>query len=403
MVFAVTAKDASGARVNFRREAESQALLSVELRAEGMLILSVKEVREVHSPWSSLDPRWLLPMSGFDVEVGLRQLASMIRSDVTLLMALQTVEEQASRPRAWDAWRRVRESIFHGGSLADAFGAQSRRFGEIAVRLAEVGERSGELENALSRAADQLESRRNLRTVVLNALVYPVLTLLLAVAVSGYLVLVVIPKIGEFLSAGGVDLPPLTQALLDFSDWVRVNGLWILSCCGGATILWFALRLFEPGRESEDVLLLRLPVVGRIFRLSGTALFSRAMQIMTESGVTLLDALGTVSQLMVNRRFRRRVSAAREAVIRGSSLSNALAPAREFFPMLCRMAAVGEVTGSLAEAFGETARFHEMLLALAVKRLGMLMEPVMICVTGLIVGFVYIAFFMALFAIAGSN
>ena len=98
-----------------------------------------------------------------------------------------------------------------------------------------------------------------------------------------------------------------------------------------------------------------------------------------------------------------RAAAAHDGVLRGLPLSESLAPATEFMPMLARMAAVGEVSGSLSEAFGETARFHEMLLALAVKRFGMLIEPVMIVITGCIVGFVYIAFFMALFAIAGTN
>ena len=92
-----------------------------------------------------------------------------------------------------------------------------------------------------------------------------------------------------------------------------------------------------------------------------------------------------------------------DVLTRGAALAESLRPAREFMPMLARMAAVGEVTGSLADSFGEVARFHEMLLALAIKRFGMLIEPVMICVTGGIVGFVYIAFFMAIFAIAGAG
>jgi len=150
-------------------------------------------------------------------------------------------------------------------------------------------------------------------------------------------------------------------------------------------------------------MLLKLPVAGRILRLSGTALFARSIQIMTESGVPLLDALSTSARLMSNRRFRRRANAAHDGVMRGQSLADSLSPAVEFMPMLVRMAAVGEVSGSLPESFGETAQFHEMMLTMAVRRFGMLIEPVMIVVTGGIVGFVYIAFFMALFAIAGTN
>ena len=403
MLFEVTARDQAGVLRTFSREAETRDALVLGLRAEKLLVLGVREVavaRELPPLWH---PSWLRPVTGFDVEMGLRQLASMLRSGVTLLKGLATVQEQAISPRAKRTWQRVKKQVFGGGSFAAALADQPRRFGEIVVRLAEVGEKSGELEHALTRAADQMEARRNLRTAVVNALLYPVIAVLMAVGVSAYLVVAVIPKLAEFLQSGGAALPPVTQALMDFSAWVNANGLAILAGIGCAVAVWVAVRLVAAGREAEDALLLRVPVAGRILRLSGTALFARAMQIMTESGVTLLDSLATSARLMSNRRFRRRAIAAHDGVMRGQSLAESLAQGVEFMPMLRRMAAVGEVSGSLPETFGETARFHEMLLAVAVKRFGMLIEPVMIVVTGGIVGFVYIAFFMALFAIAGTN
>jgi len=402
MVFSATVRDPEGVRRTVSREAESREAFVARLRSERFLVLSVEEADESAALPPRWHPAWLKPMTGFDVEMGLRQLASMLKSGVALLSALATVEEQATCPRASLAWRRVRESVFAGGSFADALERQSKRFGEITVRLADVGERSGELEHALTRAADQMEARRNLRTAVVNALVYPLITVAMAIGVSSYLVVAVIPKLAEFLREGGVELPGMTMALMDFADFVKANGLAILGWTGAAVAVWIVGRLFSRTREIEDVLLLRIPVTGRILRLSGTALFARAMQIMVESGVTLLDALDVSGRLMSNLRYRRRVRAARDGVMRGGSLADSLRPASEFMPMLARMSAVGEVTGSLAESFGEVARFHEMLLAIAIKRFGMLVEPVMICVTGGIVGFVYIAFFMALFAIAGA-
>ena len=410
MTFEVTAMDKAGGRRTFRRDAESSSALSAQLRSEGFVVVSVEEVSQpaaatedsapdMRSRWS---PSWLLPMTGFDVEMGLRQIASMIRSGVTLLAALRTAADQSPSPRSARAWRRVSDRVFSGDSFASALEGQKRRFGEVTVRLAEVGERSGELENALVRAAEQMEARRTLRTAVVNALVYPVIAVTMAVAVSAYLVCVVIPKLAEFLKSGGAELPYITQLLMDFSAWVNANGLYVLVWTTVAVAAWFLVRLYPPGREAEDVMLMRVPVTGRILRLSGTALFSRSMQIMTESGVTLLDALQTSARIMSNRRLRGRIVSAREEVMRGATLASALAPAVEFMPMMRRMAAVGETTGALPEAFGETARFHEMLLALAVKRFGMMIEPVMIVITGGIVGFVYIAFFMALFAIAGA-
>ncbi len=406
MEFKVTAKDPQGARRTFMRTAVSRDALMASLRADRWLVIGVEAMRQASTgadlppPWH---PSWIKPMTGFEVEMGLRQLASMLRSGITLLAALRTVSAQASSPRAKRTWAHIAERVFSGDSFAAALTKEGRRFDEIIIRLSEVGERSGELERTISRAADQLEARRELRTAVINALAYPVVAVLAAVGVSAYLVVGVIPKVAEFLSAGGASLPSLTQALVDISTWLTANGLLVLTWIAAAIVAWTLLRLSERGHELEDILLLRIPITGRILRLSGTSLFARSMQIMTESGVTLVDALDTGSRLMANRRFRRRVNAAHAGVISGLSLADALRPAVEFTPMLRRMAAVGEVSGSLPETFGETARFHEMLLALAVKRFGMLIEPVMIVVTGLIVGFVYIAFFTAIFAIAGAS
>ena len=403
MRFRVRARDAAGITRTDLRDAESRDALMVRLRTERLLVLDVEEVREADGLPSAWHPAWLKPMTGFDVEMGLRQLASMLRSGVTLVNALSTVEDQALSPRARRTWRRVRESILHGHSFAESLALEPRHFDEIVIRLGEVGERSGELEHAVTRAADQLEARRNLRTAVVNALVYPVVAVVMAVGVSAYLVMAVIPKVTEFLVSGGAQLPTITQLLVDVSAWINANGATILAVLAGVAAAWIAVGFHAGGRELEDAFLLRLPITGRILRLAGTALFARSMQIMTESGITLLDSLATATRLMANRRFRRRVRNAHDGVMKGQSLAESLRPAVEFTPMLRRMAAVGEVTGSLPEIFGETARFHEMLLALAVKRFGMLIEPVTICITGGIVGFVYVAFFMALFAMAGTN
>ena len=404
MLFTVKARDAAGEMRTFSREAESRSALSAALRAERWLVLDVREEAEpgpqLPPPWH---PSWLRPATGFDVEMGLRELASMLRSGITLLKGVQAVAEQASCPRAKRMWLRVADEVLGGSSFAAALAKQPRHFGEMVVRMSEVGERSGELEHTVSRAADQLEARRNLRAAVLNALMYPAVAVLAAVGVSAYLVLAVIPKIAEFLESGGAELPELTQMLMDFSSWVSANGLLVVAWIACAVAAWFAVRMHERGRELEDAFLLRVPVTGRILRLSGTALFSRSMQIMTESGVTLLDALSTGARLMRNRRLRRRVESAHDGVLGGRSLAESLAAAVEFTPMMRHMAAVGVVGGSLPETFGETARLHEMMLAVAVKRFGMLIEPVMIVTTAVIVGFVYIAFFTAIFAIAGAS
>jgi type IV pilus assembly protein PilC len=403
MLFTATVRGEDGTSRQIVREARSSQELAAELRAQKYLVLSVSEVEEKPAAGRRRRRFAFRRMSSFSVEMGLRQLSSMLSSGITLLPAVRTVAEQASSRRAQRLWSEVAGKIVRGSSFASALEDDIETFGEIPVRLAEVGEKSGELENAMRRAADQLENARDLRTAVVNAMVYPVLAILTTVAVSCYLVGVVIPKLGEFLLESGGKLPALTQMLLDVSGWFRLYVLDIALWLAVAVVVWRVVRFNEKGREMEDVFVLKLPVAGKILRVAGTALFARSVQIMTESGLTLLDTLDTTSRIVPNRRLRRRVEEARAAIVSGSSLSDSLAGAKEFMPMLRHMAAVGEVSGSLPGAFGETAKFHETVLAITIKRLGIFIEPVMIIVTGLIVGFVYIAFFMALFAIATAS
>ena len=154
MLFTVTARDAEGVTRTFSREAESRSALALALRAERWLVLDVKEesaAGPVLPP--SWHPSWLRPVSGFDVEMGLRELAAMLRSGITLLKGLRSVAEQAPSPRAKRMWMCVADCVLGGSSFAAALEEQPRHFGEIVVRLSEVGERSGELEHTVSRAA----------------------------------------------------------------------------------------------------------------------------------------------------------------------------------------------------------------------------------------------------------
>lgn len=411
MTFAATVKDAAGARRSLVREAASEGAAAAALRAEGFLVLSLAPVPAAAADAAAgarseppfWHPAWLKPVRAFDAEIGLRQLSSMLRSGVPLLAGLETVADQALSPRAARVWRAVFDHVAAGGALAAGLAARGRRFDAASVALVRVGEQAGELDAALLQAAAQLESRRNLRHMLLNALAYPAVAIFAAVGVTAFLVLAVIPKIAEFLESGGAALPAATQSLVDLSAFLRAHGPALLAALGAAFAAFFALRAFPRGRLALDGLALRLPVVGRLHRLVGTAVFSRAMAMLVASGVTLLDSLDVSRGLLRNRRLAARVGAASEAVLRGGALAPPLKAGGEFSPMLAQMVAVGETTGALADAFAEVARFHETMLSITIKRFGVTIEPAMICFTGLVVGYVYVSFFTALFSMAGMS
>ena len=399
--FSYRARDPGGAPLRGVASAATVEAAIADLRGRGFLLLGIEPVAEAAARGAReirLPP--ILPMTVFDVQTGMQQLAIMLHSGLTLLGSLRTAADQARRPRAARVWRNVAERIERGATLSDALEAHPRLFPSYVVQLVRVGESSGELAAMLNRAADHLEQTRNLRLMVVNAFTYPAIVLLLAIGVSAFMVLNVIPKIQTFLQSGGRELPPLTRRLLDISDWLRANLPEVGIGLATALVALWALRQWPPGRRVLDAIRLRIPVLGVVLRQAEAAAFARGMGILLESGVAMLDALRTVENLVRNRAVALRIATARAAVTRGEPLADGLSGGREFLPMLPRMVAVGEATGTLGTVLSGVATFFEAQLVLAVKRLGLVIEPVMILVVGGIVGFVYIAFFVAIFSLA---
>ncbi len=401
-LFRYTTRDSTGAAQSGTLMTASLEALTAELRARGLLLVDVE--LEAQRPPGAItwNPATWLPATSFDAEIGFQQLATMLHSGLSLLAALRTVAEQARRVRATAAWKSVANRIERGANFAQALAEQESMFSEHVVQLVRVGESSGNLDAALRSAAEHLERTRQMRLTVFNALAYPAIVTLLALGVTAFLVIGVIPKLQKYLGGRGRTLPAITQNLLDTVAWLQEWAPLLGVLGGSALIALFFIHRWPPGRLVLDTFFLKIPVVGRVLRLAGTATMARSLGVLIESGVTLLDSLRTVEHLLGNRALSSRVSAAREAVLRGGTLAASLSAGREFMPMLGQMVAVGESAGTLAPVLAEVARFHESQLVAAIRRMSVLIEPVVILVVGGIVGFVYIAFFVALFSLAGG-
>lgn len=385
-------------------ETASEADAIRSFRNGGAIVLQLRPISEnaffrgkSPPPWH---PAWLLQVRILDVEIALCQLSSMLRSGISILTALRLLAEQSRVPRAALLWRHVEYAVSKGKTFSEAIQSESSLFSGYVAELCAMGEQTGELDSTLERAANHLASMRELKSSILNAVLYPALALLAALGLSVYLILVVLPKLEAFLTAGGAQLPTLTQSLLWFSAWLHDNGLWVLFCLIALCLCWRLVRRTKSGRIKTDAFLLKIPVFGSVFRLAGTAVAARGIAVLVESAIPLPEALLSTSRLLSNRFQARQLDEVRLDVLHGESLSKALASKKSFLPLLSRMCAVAESSGTLFSTLAEVASFHEKELADRIRRLSVLLEPVVIGLSAFFVGFIYLAFFLALFSIA---
>lgn len=396
--FSYLVRDDAGKMQRGHMEADSASALRVLLESRGERLISAKSVAKksgaIENPLHRLPPR------SVSVEVALEQLAVMLESGIGLLQALKTVSEQSDSRSLQAICVQISEDIQEGDSLSEAMSKHSC-FPRIAVQLAKVGEATGNLDIVLQRAAEQMAARRENISNVRTAVSYPIFVGVAAVGVAGYLVLYVIPELEKFLSATGRRLPAITQSLLDLSVWIRINGATTVAIILFMIVGLILVYKWPPGRAAIDRWVLRIPILGKVLRLAGTVTFASSLGVMLRSGITVLEALRTVEGLHGNTFLAARVAAARETVMEGGDLATPLAEKRAFMPMLSSMVAVGENTGQLDEVLERVTRFHEAQLKSAIKKLSALIEPATIVIVGGIVGYVYLAFFVALFAAGG--
>lgn len=399
--FAYVARTRDGATERGSVDAVSEQAALQRLRGQGLAALELRARSDERSGArrgiAILRPRRV------DVELEMRQLAFLLKSGVPLLQSLRTCAAQSSRASMAAVWLRLAERVQLGTSLSDAM-QRERVFPGMVRSLVAVGEQTGSLDHVLTRAADALERQRERTTAVVTSLTYPAIVMLLATATIGYMVVALIPKLSEFLRSMNKSLPAPTRLLIAISDFVRANATWLAVGALVATVLALVVWFGPLRRRVLDPLLLRVPVVGRVIRLAASGTFSHNLALLLSSGVRLTTALETVRPLLPNGHLERVVARARDRVLEGARLCDSLGgDRRSFGPVMISTIAVGESSGNLDEVLDHAGEFHDAQLQSLVKRLGALVEPALVVVVGGIVGFVYIAFFMAIYAAAGRS
>jgi type IV pilus assembly protein PilC len=402
-VFSYQALNRTGDELSGQMQAENSSAVAQALRSEGLRILKISERRRSGFLGQDNFKDWLATQRSVSTDSLIffyRQMAFMLRAGLPLAECLELSASQITSPRLNLALRGMHKDIQNGQSLSVALRKHPEVFSDIAINLVVAGENTGELDVIMERLALHLEKKSQLRKQMINAMIYPVIVVLAAIGVAVFMVASIIPKFAKFIQGRGKRLPESTQALIDGAAYLRENGLIIVGVSICIVLLIYIVYSTYKGRRWIDRILFSFPIFGNLIVYGSMAQMNWALSILMRSGVTIFDALKITADLIANKIYADKLKGASERVMEGRDLMSSLSHP-QMPPLVLHMIAIGERTGSLDKIQQELGVYYQDLLEIAIKRLSAMIEPAMILVIGGMVGFVYYAFFQALFALAG--
>jgi general secretion pathway protein F len=374
------AADAQGKIEAGHLEADSQSAAFGILRSRGLTALLVQV--ESNTPANGSGGMFSAKLSDNDLAWATRQLASLLGASLPLEAALSATVEQAEKKHIAQTLSAVRADVRSGMRLAEALAKRPRDFPDIYRALIAAGEESGDLAQVMERLADYIEERNNLRGKILTAFIYPGVVGLVSIAIVIFLLSYVVPQVVSAFSQARQDLPGLTLAMLNASDFIRGWGWLCFGVMAGGFWGW-RLYLRNPiARLNWHSRILKLPLFGRFVLGLNTARFASTLAILGGAGVPLLRALEAAKQTLSNDRLSLSVSDATAKVREGVNLAAALRVEKVFPPVLIHLIASGEKTGSLPPMLDRAAQTLSRDIERRAMGMTALLEPLMIVVMG---------------------
>lgn len=326
-----------------------------------------------------------------------RQLGTMYAAGIPIIDALHTVARQVPNPYFGVVLRIVSNDVAKGATLTWALERHPQVFPPILTKVVAAGEASGNLDDSLDRSASHFEREHELRAKVRGAMTYPVIVGVLAVVVSVFLILVVIPNFQSMFDVLGGELPWLTRAMMAIGVWGRKYLVYILFAV--AILVFFGIKYVQTpeGRYRWDAFMLKVPIFSRLIMLDGVSRFCRTFAALTNSGVQVINSLGLVEQVIGNQVLAQAVAQTRDAVRKGERISDPLRRTEAFPEMVSQMIAVGEETGQVSQMLDRLASYFERDLTFMTDSLSKLIEPIMVLFLGGIVAFIVFSVAMPMF------
>ncbi|MFM7297025.1 MAG: type II secretion system F family protein [Planctomycetota bacterium] len=402
--FKYAAKKPTGQTVEGMIQADDRGQAVAELRRQNLVVLRLDAAAASAAPRA---PRFAFfyrspRVTNEELVLFTRQLSTMVGAGLALLESIDVLGEQAETPGLRTVCAQIGADLRSGSDLSSAMERCPRAFSPLYVSMVRAGEASGQMDVILARLADYLESSQALKREIKAAMTYPVISLVLVISITAFLMLGVVPTFRQVFEGLGTELPALTQFTLDTSEWLKNNWYVVVGGAFGAFAGFTLLKQTPRGALLFDHVALRAPVFGPIARKVALARFSRTFATLIRSGVPIMGTLDIVADTAGNRVIANTVAAAKESVRNGQLLSDPLAQSSVFPPMVTRMIAIGERTGSLEQLLEKIAEFYDAQVKAAIKSLTSLIEPLLITFMGVIVGGVVLSVFLPILDVVGK-
>lgn len=396
--FAFRGKDEKGASVSGKVEARDQKEALSLLRERNLFVINLKLRGE--NPLVALR-RQFRRISFSDTVNFTSQLSTMFSAGLGLTETLRILEAQLDNPAMKSIVSEIGREVDGGSSLSAAL-EKHPCFSKIYASVVRAGEASGMLDKVLSRLAENLEKERNLRSKLKGALIYPTIILMAMGVVVAIMMIVVMPKMSAMYKEFGAQLPQTTRLLIAFSDffakfwWVFFAGLF------GLYFLYSSWKRTPFGKRRNDEIILKIPIVGNLKKQTLLGEFARTLGLLIGAGVPLLDGLNIVSGAVDSHPYKQSIKEMSKEVEKGYPLSLVIGQDPLFPPLLAQMVKVGEETGKIDETLTKVSSYFETASEEAVKGLTTAIEPLIMIILGLGVGFLVIAVIMPIYSLTSK-
>ncbi len=406
--FKYAAKKPTGQTVEGVVQAEDKSAAVAELRRQNMTVLKLEDAGGGKPGAIKLNLNFSFggskgpSITSDDLVLFTRQLSTMVGAGLALLESIDVLGSQAERPGLRQACEKIGAELRAGSDLSTAMETCPRAFAPLYVSMVRAGEASGQMDVILERLADYLEASQSLKREIKAAMTYPVISLVLVIGITAFLMLGVVPTFKQVFEGLGSELPALTQFTLGSSQWLKENWMLVLGAGFGGFAAFKAIKKTPKGALLWDHFTLRAPVFGPIVRKIALARFARTFATLIRSGVPIMATLDIVGETSGNLVVTNAVNAAKDSVRNGQLLSDPLNASKVFPPMVTRMIAIGERTGALEQLLEKIAEFYDAQVKAAIKSLTSLIEPLLITFMGVIVGGVVLSVFLPILDVVGK-